>query len=139
MGAEIERYNAHLPERPTAAPSFLLLAGRMVALSTAALHLKEGLHALQRRMDRDADDADRMAEQATAAEVEPRFTALIHEAAASLRVVAEASGEVADSADQMEANSRGFTDAHESEYRGVFEAVRGSNVQQAKAGFYRTR
>jgi uncharacterized membrane protein YkoI len=140
MAAELEPYTVRLPEHGgDGAPSFLRLAGKMSTLTAAALALKEGLWLLKRHMEHDADDADHMAEQSTAAEVEPRFTGLIHTAAGELRAVADASADVADSADQMEVNARGFTDAHESEYRGVYEAVRASGVQQAKAGFYRTR
>jgi hypothetical protein len=139
MGAEIEPYTARLPERSSGTPSFLRLTGRMSTLTAAAMALKEGLWLLKRRMEADADDGDRMAELCTEAQVEPRFTGLIHEAAGALRAVAEASGEVADAADQMETNARAFGDAHEAEYRGVYEAVNASNVQQAKPGFYRTR
>ncbi|MEW1723873.1 conjugal transfer protein TraB [Streptomyces sp. NPDC093109] len=118
---------------------FLGLAGKMTALATAALALKEGLWVLKRRMEKDADDADRLAEMCAEAEVEPRFTALITDSGTALRAVAEAAAGVAGAADEMETNSRGFVDAHESEYRGVYEAVQASGVQQAKAGFYRKR
>jgi len=120
-------------------PSFIRLTGKMAAVTAAALALKEGLYLLKRRMHFDADKSDRIAEMCAAAEVEPKFTALIHEAAQDLRRVAEASGEVAGAADQMETNARDFVDAHQSEYRGVYEAVRASGVRQAKAGLYRTR
>ncbi|WP_340564508.1 conjugal transfer protein TraB [Streptomyces sp. GSL17-111] len=139
MGSEIEHYNAHQPEH-TGRASFLALAFRMATLTGAALELKEGLNALQRRMGADADEADRIAEQAGAAEVEERFTALIHEAALSLRAVAEASGELAGAADAMEAHARETSQAHQSEYRGIYEAVNARpDVRQAKPGFYRTR
>ncbi|MFE1576254.1 conjugal transfer protein TraB [Streptomyces fradiae] len=137
---ELEPYvPAGLPAERGSRPSFLRLAGRITTLTGAALALKEGLWVLKTRMEKDANDADRLAEQCAEAEVEPRFTALITDAASSLRAVAEASGELAGAADTMEANARAFGDAHESEYRGVYEAVKASGVQQAKPGFYETR
>jgi hypothetical protein len=139
MSAELERRPVHLPDRPDGGrPSFLRLAGRMTTLTGAALALKEGLWLLKARMESDAADADRLAEQSAAAEVEPRFVALINEAGTALRKVADASGDLAGAADAVEANARAFGDAHEAEYRGVYEAVQASGVQQAKAGFYRT-
>ncbi|MFD8147358.1 conjugal transfer protein TraB [Streptomyces sp. NPDC059708] len=120
-------------------PSFLSLAGRLALLSAAAVALKEGLWELRHRMARDASRADQLAEMCAAAEVEPAYTALIHEAGRSLRAVADASAELADAADEMEFSARGAADAHETEYRGVYEAVQASGARQAKPGFYRSR
>ncbi|MFI1568490.1 conjugal transfer protein TraB [Streptomyces sp. NPDC020490] len=119
--------------------SFITLAAKMTTLTGQALALKEGLYVLKRRMEKDAKDADRIADLCAEAEVEPKFTGLINEAAGALRKVAEAAGGLAAAADQMESNARAFKDAHESEYRGVYEAVQASGVRQAKAGFYRKR
>lgn len=138
MGSDLEHYTAHLPET-SSPPSFLRLTARMARLTASALALKEGLASLQQRMESDAKDADQLAEQCAVAEVEDRFTALVHEAGEALRKVADASGEVAGAADQMESCSRDFVAAHEGEYRGVYEAVNASGVRQAKPGFYRTR
>ncbi|WP_406127999.1 conjugal transfer protein TraB [Streptomyces sp. NBC_00989] len=129
---------ANLPAT-TGKPSFTRLAARMVALTTAALALKEGLWSLKRRMESDAEKADRLADMCTEAEVEPQYTALITEAGTALRAVANASGELAAAADTVQTNSQGLHDAHQGEYRGVYEAVNASGVQQAKPGFYRTR
>ncbi|MFF8925540.1 conjugal transfer protein TraB [Streptomyces albidoflavus] len=129
---------AHLPAA-TGRPSFTRLAARMATLTTAALALKEGLWALQRRMKADADHADMLADLCVAAEVEPRFTSQINEAGTALRKVAEASGYLARAADRVQHDSQGLHDAHQSEYRGVYEAVNASRVRQAKPGFYRTR
>ena len=134
--SELVPYTPKLPERGDR-PSFLRLAGKMATLTGAAMALKEGLRLLQRRMEKDADDARRLSELCAEAEVEPRFTALIEAASESLRNVAEASGDLAGAADQLEANARAFGDAHETEYRAVYEAVKASGVQQARAGFYR--
>lgn len=140
MAAELEPHTVRLPEVSREFPSFLRLAGRMTKLTASALALKEGLSALQRRMERDADDSDRLAEQCAQAEVEPRFTALIHEAASALRVVADASGEVSGAADQMETRARTFVSQHQAEYGGIYEAVQARpDVRQAKPGLYRTR
>ncbi|WP_244967051.1 conjugal transfer protein TraB [Streptomyces cacaoi] len=145
MGTEIEPYTVRLPERRPAldqdtTPSFTLLAVRVLTLTSAAHDLKEELWGLKNRMETDASDADRLAEQCTAAEVEPRFISLMQDAATSLRNVADASADVAGAADQMESNARSFGDAHESEYRGVYEAVQARpDVRQPKPGFCRTR
>ncbi|MER6789515.1 conjugal transfer protein TraB [Streptomyces sp. NPDC000658] len=130
---------AHLPVTSGGKPSFLGLASRMTTLTAAALALKEGLWSLKHRMEGDASHADLMADLCVAAEVEPRFTGLIDEAAKELRAVAQGSGELANTADLVQTNSQGLHDAHQAEYRGVYEAVNSSGVQQAKPGFYRTR
>ncbi|MGA5606192.1 conjugal transfer protein TraB [Streptomyces griseoincarnatus] len=129
---------ANLPARG-GRPSFTGLATRTAALTASALALKEGLWSLQRRMERDADHADRTADLCVAAEVEPRFVALINEAARALRAVATASADLARTADQVQHDSQDLHDAHQAEYRGVYEAVQASGVRQAKPGFYRTR
>jgi hypothetical protein len=116
-------------------PGFLTLAARVTALSVAALRLKENLWALRRHMENNADKARALSEMCDQAEVEPQFTAQILEVSAAFRRVAEASGELADTADVMEVNARGFNDAHDSEYRGVYEAVQKSAVRQPKPGF----
>ncbi|MFI9214302.1 conjugal transfer protein TraB [Streptomyces sp. NPDC053253] len=119
---------------------FLSLVAQMATLAAAALSLKEGLWVLKHRMEKNAAIHDLISEMCAEAEVEPRFTALIADSATALRKVAEASAEVAGAADQMEANSRGFCDAHRTEYQGVYEAVNARpEVQQAKPGFYRKR
>ncbi|MER7309942.1 conjugal transfer protein TraB [Streptomyces griseoluteus] len=128
----------NLPDT-TVQPSFTRLASRLVALSVSALALKEGMHALQRRLEADADDVTRTSELCDMAEVDPHFTALMREAAQSVREVAEASGEMVAAADSTAVNAQGFHDAHQGEYRGVYEAVQASGVRQAKPGFYRTR
>lgn len=119
--------------------NFLTLAARITALSADALRLKENLWALQRRMEENAGRARTLSEMCDAAEVEAQYTALIMEASTALQRVAEASGELAETADVMEANARGFNDAHETEYRGVYEAATASGVQQPKPGFNRVR
>ncbi|MEU6946614.1 conjugal transfer protein TraB [Streptomyces sp. NPDC046316] len=119
---------------------FLALAAKMTTLAAAALSLKEGLWVLKHRMEKNADHHDRVSEMCGEAQVEPRFTGLITDSATALRKVAEAAAEVAGAADQMEVNSRGFCDAHKTEYQGIYEAVKARpDVQQAKPGFYRKR
>ncbi|MGA5552632.1 conjugal transfer protein TraB [Streptomyces pseudogriseolus] len=130
---------ANLPAARGGSASFTGLAARTAALTASALALKEGLWSLQRRMERDAGHADMLAELCVAAEVEPRFTGLIAEAGAALRAVAAASLDLARTADQVQHDSQDLHDAHQQEYRGVYEAVNASGVRQAKPGFYRTR
>ncbi|GAA3312137.1 hypothetical protein GCM10020295_83180 [Streptomyces cinereospinus] len=76
-----------------------------------------------------------MSEMCDAAEVEPRFTALIMEGATSLREVAEASGDLVSAADAMQMDAQGFADSHQREYGGIYEAVQSMGVQQPKPGF----
>ncbi|MEU0289913.1 conjugal transfer protein TraB [Streptomyces sp. NPDC006147] len=130
---------ANLPAARGGSPSFTRLAARTAALTASALALKEGLWSLQRRMERDADHADMLADLCVAAEVEPKFTGLINEAGTALRAVATASADLARTADQVQHDSQHLHDAHQQEYRGVYEAVNASGVQQARPGFYRTR
>ena len=132
-----------VPRRPVhlsaGRPSFTRLASRVATLTAAALALKEGLWALKRRMEADAEAAARLADLCIAAEVEHRFTALITEAGAALHAVAAASGDLAHAADLVQTTAQHLHDAHQTEYRGIYEAVQGSDVRQAKPGFYRTR
>ncbi|MFD5493366.1 conjugal transfer protein TraB [Streptomyces sp. NPDC127091] len=130
---------AHLPATGGGTPSFTRLAARMTALTAAALALKEGLWALNRRMEHDAEKHDHLADMCVVAEVEPRFTGLISESATALYAVTEASAAVANTADQVQHDAQDLHDAHQAEYRGVYEAVNASGVRQAKPGFYRTR
>jgi hypothetical protein len=128
-----------LPNASSTDNGFISLAGRITALSTAALQLKEGMHLLQRHMENNATQARTLSEMCDAAEVEPRYTAQILEVSQALTRVAQAAGDLASTADVMETNARGFTGAHQAEYRGIYEASNASGVQQAKPGFYQTR
>ncbi|MER5465538.1 conjugal transfer protein TraB [Streptomyces sp. NPDC002668] len=116
---------------------FIALSARTAALAAAALFLKEGMHLLRAHMGRNAAKARRVSEMCDAAEVEPQYTAMILDASASLTRVSEASGEMTNAADAVDNDARGFNSAHDTEYRGVYEAVNGSGVRQAKPGFYR--
>ncbi|QIB49500.1 conjugal transfer protein TraB [Streptomyces aureoverticillatus] len=116
---------------------FLALAGRTARLAASALFLKEGMHRLRAHMKANSNAAMRLSEMCDTAEVEPQFTSMIMDASTSLNGVAEASGEMVNAADSVDTDARGFNSAHDSEYRGVYEAVNGSRVQQAKPGFYR--
>jgi hypothetical protein len=118
---------------------FMSLAARVTALSTAALQLKEGMHLLQRHMENNSAKARTLSEMCGAAEVEPRYTAQILEVSQALTRVAEAAGDLASTADATETNARGFNNAHQAEYRGIYEASNASGVQQARPGFYQTR
>lgn len=141
MSNEIVPRPTHLPDVPNDGEGlgFFALAARVISLTSRALLLKEKVAALQRHMDRNADKARDLSEMCDAAEVEPQFTALIMEASTALRKVAEASGEMANAADAMQNDAAAFGAAHETEYRGVYEAVQVSGVQEAKPGFYEVK
>ncbi|MFE7212520.1 conjugal transfer protein TraB [Streptomyces sp. NPDC057611] len=127
--------NDTLPAVPDGNLGFLSLGLAVTALAARALLLKEKIWALQALFRRNADKASNMSEMCDAAEVEPRFTALIMEGATSLREVAEASGDLVSAADAMQTDAQGFKDAHEGEYGGIYEAVQSMGVQQPKPGF----
>ncbi|WP_329326691.1 conjugal transfer protein TraB [Streptomyces sp. NBC_01689] len=137
--SDLEVRPVHLPDSTGGRPSFLALAARVTSFSTAAFTLVEGLRLLRREMERDADEADRLAEMCDQAEVEPRFTSLIRDADVALRAVATTSGEAATVVDDMATAADDLNAAHDREYRGVYETVQSSGVQQARPGFYRTR
>lgn len=118
---------------------FLGLAWRVTKLATSALHLKEGLFMLKARTERNAGKASRLSEMCGIAEVEPRYTSQIMEVSQSLTRVARDAGDLASTADDMSSKANGFNNAHEREYRGVYEAVQASGVRQAKPGFYRVQ
>ncbi|GAB2891728.1 conjugal transfer protein TraB [Streptomyces mayteni] len=139
MSNEIVPRPTYLPDVPDGEGlGFLVLAARVTALTARALLLKEKLWALQRHMARNADKAHTTSEMCDAAEVKPEQTALILETSTALRKVADASGEVANAADDMQTDAQAFGDAHETEYRGVYEAVQVAGGQ-AKPGFYEVR
>ncbi|MFJ8727657.1 conjugal transfer protein TraB [Streptomyces sp. NPDC093269] len=115
--------------------NFVSLALRIMALATAAALLKEQLHFLKARMHDDAVRARRLAGHLAQAGVDPHFQAQALEVAASFERVAEASGELADAADGMEANANGVRDAHETEYGGIYETTQALPYEQPKPGF----
>lgn len=119
--------------------NFATLAARVMALATAAALLKEQLHLLKNRMHHDAARARRLSEHLHQAGADPRFQAQAIEVSKAFDRVAEASGEVANAADQMEANARGVRDAHQTEYRGIYEVRQASPYAQPKPGFNRVR
>lgn len=125
----------NLPAIPDSNLGFLSLGLAVTTLAARALWLKEKIWVLQAFFRRNADKASNMSEMCDAAEVDPRFTALIMEGATSLREVAEASGDLVDAADAMQMDAQGFNDAHEGEYRGGYEVVQAMGVQQPKPGF----
>jgi hypothetical protein len=119
--------------------NFITLGLRVMALAAAAALLKEQLHLLKARMHRDAERARRLAGHLAQAGVDTKFQAQALEVAASFERVAEASGEVAGAADQMEANAQAVKDAHDAEYGGVYEAVNASPYAQPKPGFNKVK
>ncbi|MFH9426367.1 conjugal transfer protein TraB [Streptomyces sp. NPDC017529] len=119
--------------------NFVSLAARVIALAGAAAFLKEQLHLLKARMHDDADRARRLTGHLGQAHVAPRFQAQALEVAADFDRVAEASGEVANAADQMEADARGVRDAHQTEYGGIYEVAQASEYDQPKPGFNEVR
>jgi hypothetical protein len=119
--------------------NFITLAARVAALATAATLLKEQLHLLKARMHRNAQRARTLSGHLRQARADPRFQAQAIEVAAAFERVAEASGEVANAADQMEANAQFVKDAHQSEYGGIYEVRQASPYAQPKPGFNRVR
>jgi len=119
--------------------NFLTLSARFLALAAAAMWLKENLHLLKQRMHNDAAFARRVGEMCGAAGADAYFVALFLETAAAFERVAEASGELASAADDMEANARNVGDAHETEYRGIYEVRQASPYAQPKPGFNKVR
>ncbi|UQI49776.1 conjugal transfer protein TraB (plasmid) [Streptomyces sp. HU2014] len=135
MSAEIVPRGDTLPAVPDSDLGFLSLGAAVTLLAARALLLKEKIWALQAHFRRNADKASNMSEMCDAAEVDPRFTALIMEGSTSLRGVAEASGDLVNAADEMQTDAQGFKDAHESEYGGIYEVTQVMGVQQPKPGF----
>lgn len=119
--------------------NFVFLAGCFIALAAAAMWLKEKLHLLKERMRRDAAFARRVAELCGAARVDQYFLSLFFETATAFDRVADASGELANAADQMEMNARFVKDAHDSEYGGIYEVRQASPYEQPLPGFNRVR
>lgn len=119
--------------------NFVTLAARVMALAAAAALLKEQLHLLKARMHRDAARARTLSEHLNQAGADTRFQAQAIEVSQAFDRVAEASGEVADAADQMEANARGVRDAHQAQYGGIYEVRKASPYAQPKPGFNRVR
>jgi hypothetical protein len=119
--------------------NFVTVALRVMALAAAAALLKEQLHLLKARMHRDAQRARTLAGHLHQAGADGRFQAQAIEVSQAFDRVAEASGEVANAADQMEAHARGVRDAHQAEYGGIYEVRQASPYAQPKPGFNRVR
>lgn len=119
--------------------NFVTLSARFMALATAAMWLKENLHHLKQRMHDDAALSRRVGEMSGHAGADDYFVGLFVEASKEFDLVAEASGELANAADGMEANARAVNDAHETEYRGIYEVRQASPYAQPKPGFNRVR
>lgn len=119
--------------------NFLTLSARFMALAAAAIWLKENLHLIKAHMHRNAEFARRVAEMCEAAGADGRFIAEILEASAAIERVAQASGVLADAADQMEMNAHFVKDAHQAEYGGIYEVRQASPYEQPKPGFNRVR
>lgn len=119
--------------------NFVTLGARIAALAAAAALLKESLHLLKNRMHKDAQKARKVSEMCGAAGVDPHFQAQIIDVSQDFDHVANASDEVADAADQMEANAQAVKDAHQAEYGGIYEAVNANPYTQPKPGFNAVR
>jgi hypothetical protein len=132
-------------DRPTWASAihgilnFITLAARITALAAAAALLKEQLHLLKARMHDNAQRARTLSGHLHQAGADARFQAQSLEVAAAFERVAEASGEVANVADQMEMNAQFVKDAHQAEYGGIYEVRQASPYAQPKPGFNRVR
>lgn len=119
--------------------NFVTLALRITALAIAAALLKEQFHLFKQRMHHDAASARRLSGHLAQAGVDAHFQTQALEVAAAFERVAEASGQLADAADQMEAGARGVRDAHQSEYGGIYEVTNALPYAQPKPGFNRVR
>lgn len=115
--------------------NFMTLGLRVMALATAAVLLKEQLHLLKARMHRDAQRARTLSGHLHQAGADARFQAQAVEVSQAFDRVAEASGQVADAADQMETHARSVRDAHQAEYGGIYEVAQASPYEQPKPGF----
>jgi hypothetical protein len=144
-GSELATTTGSQPERLTwggaitGILNFVSLSLRIMALAAAAALLKEQLHLLKARMHDDAARARRLADHLHQARVDTRFQAQAIEVAAAFERVAEASGELAQAADGMEAAAGGVRDAHEAEYRGIYEVRQASPYAQPLPGFNAVR
>jgi hypothetical protein len=119
--------------------NYVTLAGRFMALAAAAVFLKEKLHLLKHHMHKNAEAGRRLADHLHQAGADTRFQAQSVEMSQAFDRVAEASGILADAADQMEANARGVRDAHQAEYGGIYEVAQSSPYEQPKPGFNTVR
>jgi hypothetical protein len=119
--------------------NFITLSARFAMLAAAAIWLKENLHILKQRMHTDAAFARKVAELCGDAGADGYFVALFLETSQAFDRVAEASGELAGAADQMEDGARAVGDAHETEYRGIYEVAQASPYAQPKPAFNKVR
>jgi hypothetical protein len=119
--------------------NFISLAACFIALAAAAALLKERLHLLKAQMRRDAAFARRVGELCGQARVDPYFLSLYAETGNAFDRVADASGELASAADQMEINAQFVKDAHDTQYRGIYEVRQASPYAQPTPGFNRVR
>lgn len=121
--------------------NFITLGLRVMALAAAAALLKEQLHLLKRRMEKDAQRSITLAGHLAQAGVDVRFQSDAIQLAGDFGVVAGSAEIVADAADRMEASAIGVRDAHDREYGGIHETVQAlpGGVAQPKPGFNKVR
>lgn len=115
--------------------NFITLALRVMALAAAAAILKEQLHLLKRRMEKDAQRCITLAGHLAQAGVDVKFQGDAIQLAGDFAVVAGSADIVADAADRMEASAQGVKDAHDLEYGGIYEVTNALPYAQPKPGF----
>ncbi|MEU6990358.1 conjugal transfer protein TraB [Streptomyces sp. NPDC046465] len=115
--------------------NFVTLTARITALVTAAILLKEGMHRLERRMNRNAATARRLAEYFSQAGVDPYHQGLALEASKAFNAAADDAAGVTEAADSMQARAQAVDDAHKTEYGGFYELSKSSRYNQPKPGF----
>lgn len=108
-------------------------------LAADAEQLQEKAALLARAMGENADLARITAEQTAQAQAAPRHVAQVQEVASALVAAAAGAKALASRADSMAAQARAVKEAHNAEYRGIYEAVQASGIPMAKPGFYRLR
>lgn len=119
--------------------NFITLGLRVLALAAAAALLKEQLHLLKRRMEKDARRSITLAGHLAQAGADIRFQGDAIQLAGDFGVVAASAEIVADAADRMEASAQGVKDAHDLEYGGIYEVTNALPYAQPKAGFNKVR
>lgn len=119
--------------------NFITLALRVMALAAAAALLKEQLHLLKRRMEKDAQRSITLSGHLAQAGADVRFQGDAIQLAGDFGVVAGSAEIVADAADRMEASAIGVRDAHDREYGGIHEVVVVMPYAQPKPGFNKVR
>jgi hypothetical protein len=118
---------------------FLAVQGALAKLRLQTALLAGAVGREQKAMESDAEKARALADKSAPAEVAPEYLARLGEVAGALLGVSEAAQAVVSAAEDASHAANESNEAHQGEYRGIFELAQSSRHPMAKPGFYEAK